>query len=169
MPYQPDSNGACIEDPYKYTHSYCASPFIIKSINMCDSPSTPEALAEIFAAIRQLQSQFEGSHQQLNARMGGLENACSELLERSKPRSNCIFCPLPENRDGHNTARCNRFPDPVAKSCQATRLGLCEKCLKPIHTEDGDCGVRCAACGRPHNVLLCSSRQSGPPFKRRRE
>ncbi|EYC29287.1 hypothetical protein Y032_0006g2887 [Ancylostoma ceylanicum] len=64
------------------------------------------------------------------------------------------------------TRRCNRFPDAVAKSCQATRLGLCKKCLKPSHAEQ-DCGVRYAPCGRPHSVLLCSNRQGDPSFKRR--
>ncbi|KIH50811.1 hypothetical protein ANCDUO_19107 [Ancylostoma duodenale] len=100
------------------------------------------------------------------SRIPVVEGACVELLERSKPRSPCIFCPLPENKDGHNTARCSRFADPVAKSVQATKLGLCERCLKPTHEED--CGVQCARCGRPHNVLPCADRQSmAPSFKRR--
>ncbi|KIH63106.1 hypothetical protein ANCDUO_06599 [Ancylostoma duodenale] len=92
--------------------------------------------------------------------------AANALLERSKPRSPCISCPLPANKDGHTT-RCSRFANPVAKSVQATKLGLCERCLKS--TYEDDCGAQCARCGRPQNVLLCANRQSvAANFKRRR-
>lgn len=127
------------------------------------SPSNAELLAEMIA-VRQ---QMESSYNHLATRLHHLEGAMAELLERTKPRSPCIFCPLPENRDGHTTTRCNRYPDPVAKSVQATRLGLCERCLKPLHGDE-DCGVQCSSCGRPHNVLLCANRQGPPAFKRRR-
>ncbi|KAK6032822.1 hypothetical protein OSTOST_00979 [Ostertagia ostertagi] len=117
------------------------------------SPSTAEVLTAIGHVL---------------GRLHNLELAVNELLKRSEPRSSCIFCPLAENRDGHNTPRCNRFPDAVAKSMQVARLGLCGRCLKPAHADDDDCGVQCAACGRPHNVLLCANRgQAG--FKRRRQ
>ncbi|EYC18073.1 hypothetical protein Y032_0028g1664 [Ancylostoma ceylanicum] len=90
----------------------------------------------------------------------------NNILISTEPRSNRIFCPLPEKGDGHTTTRCNRLPDTVAKSCQAKRLGLWKKCLKPSHAGEEDGGVRCAACGRSHNVILCSNRQCGPLFKR---
>ncbi|VDO41800.1 unnamed protein product [Haemonchus placei] len=41
---------------------------------------------------------------------------------------------------------------------QMAWLGLCGRCLKSAHAEDDDCGVQCAACVRPHNVLLCAHR-----------
>ncbi|VDO74924.1 unnamed protein product [Haemonchus placei] len=103
-------------------------------------------------------------------RLHSLEAAVNELLKRSEPQSSHIFCPVADNRDGHghNTLRRDRFPDAVAKSMQVARLGLCDRCLKPAHDGD-DCGVQCAACGGPHNVLLCANRgQGGRGFKRRR-
>ncbi|EYC41064.1 hypothetical protein Y032_0583g295 [Ancylostoma ceylanicum] len=80
----------------------------------------------------------------LSARISAVEDACAKLLERSKLRSPCIFCPLPENKDGHNTARCSRFAVPVAESVQAIKLGLCERCLEPAHGDD--CCVKSARC-----------------------
>ncbi|EYC44581.1 hypothetical protein Y032_0457g1818 [Ancylostoma ceylanicum] len=132
-----------------------------------DNVEAATLLHDIVSAVQSLQSQMEAATSHLSARLSAVEEACAELLERSKPRSPCIFCPLPENKDGHNTTRCSRFADPVAKSVQATKLGLCERCLKPTHGDD--CGVQCARCGRPHNVLLCAERQPvAPGFKQRR-
>ncbi|XGW05416.1 hypothetical protein V3C99_016069, partial [Haemonchus contortus] len=125
-------------------------------LDQTDSVSSPSNAA-IMAAL-----------EHVVGRLHTLEAAVNELLKRSEPRSSCIFCPVADNRDGHNTSRCNRFPDAVAKSMQVARLGLCGRCLKPAH-DDEDCGVQCAACGRPHNVLLCANRgQGGGGFKRRR-
>ncbi|KAK6031955.1 hypothetical protein OSTOST_01876 [Ostertagia ostertagi] len=124
--------------------------------------------ADLMSAIQGLQQQMESTFHHVAARLQNLEGAVKELLERSTPRSSCLFCPLPDNRDGHTTSRCNKYPDAVAKSMQVARLGLCGRCLKPAHDDD-DCGVQCAACGRPHNVLLCANRgQGGGGFKRRR-
>ncbi|RCN42697.1 hypothetical protein ANCCAN_11337 [Ancylostoma caninum] len=58
------------------------------------------------------------------------------LLERTAPKSNCMFCPVESNRDSHHSSRCPRYPDPVAKASQATKLGLCLRCLKAAHEDD---------------------------------
>ncbi|VDO50144.1 unnamed protein product [Haemonchus placei] len=44
---------------------------------------------------------------------------------------------------------------------QVAWLGLCGRCRKPAHAEDDDCGVQCAACGRPHSVIMCATRETG--------
>ncbi|VDM75524.1 unnamed protein product [Strongylus vulgaris] len=79
------------------------------------------------------------------------------LLDGSKLRSKCISCSLEEHQDAHTTtdavlSRCCGQP------CQATRFGLCEKCLKKAHEENfGDAELRAGGC-----VLLCSNRQGVP-------
>ncbi|WKX91555.1 hypothetical protein Q1695_009965 [Nippostrongylus brasiliensis] len=41
----------------------------------------------------------------MEARIHSLEGALNELLERSRTKSACIFCPLGENRGGHTGSR----------------------------------------------------------------
>ncbi|CAJ0605089.1 unnamed protein product [Cylicocyclus nassatus] len=88
------------------------------------------------------------------------------MVERTTPRSNCMFCTVEDNKDQHPTGRCCKFPDAVSRAVQASALGLCERCLQPKHHED--CGVTCPICGRLHNVLLCPNRGQNGPFKRRK-
>ncbi|KAK6033498.1 hypothetical protein OSTOST_00307 [Ostertagia ostertagi] len=90
------------------------------------------------------------------------------LLERTQPRSNCLFCPIADNKDCHPTGRCCRYPDAVSRAVQANNLGLCNRCLQPRHGED--CGILCTYCGREHNVLLCPNKlsQSTASLKRRK-
>ncbi|KIH53330.1 hypothetical protein ANCDUO_16546 [Ancylostoma duodenale] len=92
----------------------------------------------------------------LNARQDRLEAAINLITERSAPVPSCLFCPVAENLDSHQSGRCTRFPDTVSRAVQASRLGLCERCLKTGHEED--CGVTCQFCRLPHNTLLCPTR-----------
>ncbi|WKY06646.1 hypothetical protein Q1695_006663 [Nippostrongylus brasiliensis] len=137
---------------------------------MLDQTTAMPSNADLLQAILQLQAHVESTFNHMASRIHSLEGALTELLERSKLKSACIFCPLEENRGGHTTSRCNRFPDVVAKSMQVARSGLCGRCLQPAHSEDDDCGVHCTACGGMHNVLLCSNCGGGHRggFKRRR-
>ncbi|EYC08940.1 hypothetical protein Y032_0063g3445 [Ancylostoma ceylanicum] len=137
--------------------------------NLLAEIDVSETFAPISAAIRALTRVIDESHFTLAGQLQSIHNACLELLERSKPKSPCIFCSLTENLDSHSTMRCNRFPDPVSKALQAARLQLCERCLKAQHDGE-DCGVKCTMCGLPHNTLLCHNRARPEvqPFKRRR-
>ncbi|VDO21536.1 unnamed protein product [Haemonchus placei] len=71
-------------------------------LDQAESTSSPTN-ADIMAAL-----------EHVVGRLHTLEAAANELLKRSEPRSSCIFCPVADNRNGHNTSRCNRFPDAVA-------------------------------------------------------
>ncbi|EYC45671.1 hypothetical protein Y032_0420g1141 [Ancylostoma ceylanicum] len=81
-------------------------------------------------------------------RLETLGNACQILLERTEPKSNCVFCPVDENRDSHPSGRCLRYADPVSRTSRLTTLGFCLRC-KPRH--DDDCVVNCINCGLVHN------------------
>ncbi|EYC08942.1 hypothetical protein Y032_0063g3445 [Ancylostoma ceylanicum] len=108
--------------------------------NLLAEIDVSETFAPISAAIRALTRVIDESHFTLAGQLQSIHNACLELLERSKPKSPCIFCSLTENLDSHSTMRCNRFPDPVSKALQAARLQLCERCLKAQHDGE-DCGI----------------------------
>ncbi|KAK6750575.1 hypothetical protein RB195_002507 [Necator americanus] len=99
-------------------------------------------------------------------RLDSLENACQTLLERTAPKSICLFCTVDENRDNHHSGRCPRFPDPISKTAQATKLNLRLLCLKAAHEDT--CGVKCGSCGLGHNFLLRTSKRQRPqpPTKR---
>lgn len=56
------------------------------------------------------------------------------LLERTTPRSKCVFCPVGENIDGHHAGCCHRFVDPVSRAMRASELRLCGRCLRPAKT-----------------------------------
>ncbi|VDP43720.1 unnamed protein product [Heligmosomoides polygyrus] len=93
-----------------------------------------------------------------------MERALNTLLDRSTPKSSCVFCPVDENRDNHFSGRCSRFADTVARTAQASRLRLCLCCLMPEHMDD--CRVKCGNCGLDHNVLLCTRKKPSHPMKR---
>ncbi|EYC39968.1 hypothetical protein Y032_0635g925 [Ancylostoma ceylanicum] len=135
-----------------------------------------EPMAE---AIKELKEKTEFCLLSLNAKVDGIAQLTNErwhcvqqildlLLERTKPRSNCVFCTVEDNKDQHPTGRCCKYPDAVSRAVQAAALGLCERCLQPKHVED--CGVSCPICTRNHNVLLCPNRgtQAVPMYKRRK-
>ncbi|VDO92869.1 unnamed protein product [Heligmosomoides polygyrus] len=85
--------------------------------------------ADLLNAIMEFQAHVESTFNHMAARLHSLEGDMSVLLEGSKPNPACVFCPVEDNRDGHTTSRCNRFPDVVAKSIQVARMGLGGICL----------------------------------------
>ncbi|KAK5976305.1 hypothetical protein GCK32_022882 [Trichostrongylus colubriformis] len=85
------------------------------------------------------------------------------LLERTTPKSTCVFCTLAENVDGHFTGRCHRYLDPVSRAMRVSELHLCARCLRPEHGS-AICTVSCNLCRGSHNTVLCS----GPPMKKRK-
>ncbi|WKX98608.1 hypothetical protein Q1695_013917 [Nippostrongylus brasiliensis] len=54
--------------------------------------------------------------------MDRMEAAISALLERSKPRANCILCGDEGQADGHSTAGCPKYRDPITKAVQAVKV-----------------------------------------------
>ncbi|RCN49950.1 hypothetical protein ANCCAN_03986 [Ancylostoma caninum] len=80
-----------------------------------------------------------------------------KIMAHTARKSNCVFCPVKENRDSHYSSRCFKYADPVSGTVQATKLGLCLKCLKPSHGDD--CKVACVGYGLDHNLLLCNSKR----------
>uniref|UniRef100_A0A7I4XXP8 Uncharacterized protein n=1 Tax=Haemonchus contortus TaxID=6289 RepID=A0A7I4XXP8_HAECO len=130
-------------------------------------------------AVKELKDQLNVFAMSINAKLDAIAETLTrqadifnqkldQLMERTKPKSSCLFCSIDDNKDNHPTGRCCRFPDPVSRAAQAANLQLCNRCLQPRHP--GDCGVQCTYCGRDHNALLCPSRssQSSSPFKRRK-
>ncbi|VDL78849.1 unnamed protein product [Nippostrongylus brasiliensis] len=85
-----------------------------------------------------------------------LKPALTAFVERTTPKSACIFCTLAENLDSHPSGRCPRYPGTYARTFQVSKMGLCGQCLKPEHGED--CKVVCGICRQPHNALLCPAK-----------
>ncbi|XGW29674.1 hypothetical protein V3C99_009041 [Haemonchus contortus] len=104
----------------------------------------------------------------LNRQSEMVNNKLDALLERTRPRSSCVFCTFEENKDNHPTGRCYRFVDPVSRAVQASNLRLCNRCLQARHPED--CGISCSFCNGNHNVLLCPAKAStsSASYKRRK-
>lgn len=98
------------------------------------------------------------------SKISQIQDDVSVLLERSTPKSNCVFCTAGENVDAHHTARCHRYPDPVSRAMRASELRLCRQCLRPDHGKN--CQVTCSICRGDHNTVLCSTR-GGTSLKRR--
>lgn len=113
-----------------------------------------------------LQQRIDSMTEILELKLQAYDRAFETILERTKPKSSCVFCSFDDNKDGHPTGRCCRFPDAVARAVQANVLGLCNRCLQPNHSDD--CGFKCAICDQGHNMLLCPSRSQASPFKRRK-
>ncbi|KAL6738101.1 hypothetical protein Aduo_011687 [Ancylostoma duodenale] len=59
-----------------------------------------------------------------------LDEILFQLLERTAPKSACVFSTIAENADSHPSGRCPRFSGTYARTLQASKLGLCGKCLK---------------------------------------
>ncbi|KAK6030618.1 hypothetical protein OSTOST_03243 [Ostertagia ostertagi] len=130
-------------------------------------------------AIKDLKEQFNLFTMTFNAKLDALvdilnrqsenvNNKLELLIERTKPKSSCLFCPVEDNKDNHPTGRCCRFPDAVSRAVQAANLRLCNKCLQPRHSDD--CGIHCVFCQGDHNVLLCPRKApaASTSFKRRK-
>ncbi|VDL73158.1 unnamed protein product [Nippostrongylus brasiliensis] len=98
------------------------------------------------------------------SKVSQIQDDVAVLLERSTPKSSCVFCLFDENVDGHHSGRCHRFPDPVSRAMRASELRLCGRCLRPEHGKGST--VTCSSCRGEHNVILRSSR-AAPSFKRR--
>ncbi|EYB82324.1 hypothetical protein Y032_0362g3507 [Ancylostoma ceylanicum] len=128
------------------------------------SPDLREAMDELDNVCLDAADQQTMQLTTLNFRMERLErddraltSNTDLLVERSAPKSNCVFCSVEDNRDNHFSGCCSPFSDPVARTAQAMVLRLCLKCLKPEHRAE-DCRMGCGDCGRDHNQLLCSSK-----------
>lgn len=44
--------------------------------------------------------------------IGDMKADIRTIMERTAPKSSCIFCSVTDNVDGHYTARCHRYPTP---------------------------------------------------------
>ncbi|RCN37454.1 hypothetical protein ANCCAN_16661 [Ancylostoma caninum] len=131
-----------------------------------DSMHLPD-YSSLMTALQQLSSKIDSILPLLER----LELDNELLLERTgkimaltAPKSNCVFCPVEENRDSHYSSRCCKYADPVSRTVQDGKLGLCLKCLKSSHGDD--CRVACVGCGLGHNQLLCNSKR--PHFASKR-
>ncbi|KAK6061260.1 hypothetical protein COOONC_01076 [Cooperia oncophora] len=118
--------------------------------------------------IMSLNAKLDAVMEALNRQTETMSNKLDLLLERTKPKSSCVFCTFEDNKDNHPTGRCYRFADPVSRAVQASHLHLCNRCLQPRHCED--CGITCSFCSGNHNVLLCPAKASASstPYKRRK-
>ncbi|VDL66139.1 unnamed protein product [Nippostrongylus brasiliensis] len=126
-----------------------------------------ELKSELSKFICDTNNRLDALHQELASHRTALMGSVDEILLRTAPKSNCLFCSVEDNKDSHPTGRCCRFPDPVSRAVQASTLRLCNKCLQRIHPDD--CGIRCSFCGREHNVLLCPEKATqAQSYKRRK-
>ncbi|KAL6731777.1 hypothetical protein Aduo_002606 [Ancylostoma duodenale] len=92
-----------------------------------DAIKSLEQKLDLFA--RSLEERVNSTIQRLEMRMRAYDQTLDTLLDRSKPPSNCVFCPYEENRDAHPTGRCARYADAIARPLQANVMGLCTRCL----------------------------------------
>ncbi|VDL79186.1 unnamed protein product [Nippostrongylus brasiliensis] len=111
------------------------SDFRVALAELEDTPS----LAPIAAALRSLEDRMESLFNIIasdNSRMdridlnnGGrldrIEMALHNMGENSSSRPSCIFC-----KEDHHSSRCRSYADPIARAVQASKLGLCSRCLK---------------------------------------
>ncbi|VDO65269.1 unnamed protein product [Heligmosomoides polygyrus] len=114
------------------------------------------AINKLEKKIEQLGIVHQQGIEMLNFKLQSYERVFETLLQRTQPKSNCVFCSYEDNKDGHPTGRCCRFPDAVARVVQANVLQLCNKCLQQKHDED--CGFRCAICDQGHNI--CAEKEA---------
>ncbi|VDO78069.1 unnamed protein product [Heligmosomoides polygyrus] len=104
------------------------------------------AISAVLKAVKELNK----SVQLISSRLQYLQTAMDTVMERTDvvltrraPKSNCIFCPIKENRDSQYFGRCMKYGDPVSRTVQASNHNLCLKCLKPYHGDD--CQMKCAS------------------------
>ncbi|KIH64016.1 hypothetical protein ANCDUO_05676 [Ancylostoma duodenale] len=73
----------------------------------------------------QLTSRLDAIHNTL-AVFQNLDTIHTHLMERTTPKSQCVFCPLEDNIDLHHSARCPRFLKSYSRTFEASRIGLCD-------------------------------------------
>ncbi|KAK6019688.1 hypothetical protein OSTOST_14670 [Ostertagia ostertagi] len=99
----------------------------------------------------------------LFAMVGEMKQDVRTLLDRTAPKSSCVFCLVNDNVDNHLTSRCHRYPDPISRAMRISELRLCERCLRQEHGA-AVCTVTCNNCRGPHNTVLCA----GHPIRKRK-
>uniref|UniRef100_A0A1I7XCV5 Nuclear receptor domain-containing protein n=1 Tax=Heterorhabditis bacteriophora TaxID=37862 RepID=A0A1I7XCV5_HETBA len=73
------------------------------------------------------------------------------------PAINYAFFATGTNDDKHYTNLCKIFPDPISRTIQATKFGLCENCVK-MHNGDIQCRTTCIKCKGRHNTVVSSKK-----------
>ncbi|EYC03856.1 hypothetical protein Y032_0091g2460 [Ancylostoma ceylanicum] len=91
---------------------------------------------------RSLEERIDSTIQRLEMRMRAYNQVLDTLLDRSKPRSNCMFWTDEDNRDA--TGSYHRYADAIARAMQANVMGQCTRCLNA--RDAADSGVRCIMC-----------------------
>ncbi|CAJ0594562.1 unnamed protein product [Cylicocyclus nassatus] len=120
-------------------------PVIAKIVEEMDVEQRQSPIVQALMAIDTKLDTILNLFAALDARQHRLEAA-------NQPRtSSCVFCP--EGEASHPSGRCPKYPDPVSRAVQASRLGLCDRCLRRSHDEP--CDASCNHCRKPHNTLLC--------------
>ncbi|VDO28477.1 unnamed protein product [Heligmosomoides polygyrus] len=71
----------------------------------------------------------------MGVRLDSMEPALSQLAEKFNPKSTCVFCNVEAQKDGHSSGRCPNYSDTVARAVQASKLGLCGRCLKAVTSQ----------------------------------
>ncbi|VDL82169.1 unnamed protein product [Nippostrongylus brasiliensis] len=110
----------------------------LDELELTDASMTPLA-----QALRAYDDKLESMYNviaTLVGRMDRLESALTVLLERSAPRNTCVFCTPEAQTDGHGSGRCPHYRDAISRAVQASKLGLCTRCLKTEH--QSECGLR---------------------------
>ncbi|KIH68847.1 hypothetical protein ANCDUO_00814 [Ancylostoma duodenale] len=82
-----------------------------------DAMEQEESTSSVAMAFRALDSRMDSLMNvcfTTGGRLDRIEGALNLLIERSTPKSACVFCSLAENADSHHSGRCPRFPDPVS-------------------------------------------------------
>uniref|UniRef100_A0A1I7WXP2 DUF1758 domain-containing protein n=1 Tax=Heterorhabditis bacteriophora TaxID=37862 RepID=A0A1I7WXP2_HETBA len=128
---------------------------------------TMQELLKHTQILHQSMATLSANQQRQENKIFEIQQALNILLERSKPVSNCAFCEMGTNDDKHHTNQYKIFPDPISRAIQATKMGLCEKCLK-THNGDSQCLTICIKCKGPHNIALCNKKPPGIPFSNKR-
>ncbi|CAJ0607755.1 unnamed protein product [Cylicocyclus nassatus] len=123
-------------------------PVLAKIVEEMDVEQRQSPIVQALMAIDTKLDTILNLFAALDARQHRLEAA-------NQPRtSSCVFCP--EGEGSHPSGRCPKYPDPVSRAVQASRLGLCDRCLRKSHDEP--CDTSCNHCRKPHNTLLCPIR-----------
>ncbi|VDL69150.1 unnamed protein product [Nippostrongylus brasiliensis] len=131
---------------------------------LAELEGTP-AQGPILAAFKALEDKIESLFNVVSSNGGRLdrfEAALHAIWTSSNPKVVCVLC----NGENHSATRCTAYPDPITRTVQASKLGLCTKCLKAEHPDD--CGQACKACRLPHHHALCPGKRVFAGAKRRK-
>ncbi|EYC19965.1 hypothetical protein Y032_0023g804 [Ancylostoma ceylanicum] len=110
-------------------------------------------LDAIDSRLNSIDTRLDGIDTRIDNRHDASDAMLETILERTAPKSNCVFCEVDENRDSHHSGRCSRYPDPVSRTAQATRLGLCLRCLKGLHRDECDETPSASASSKAGEIL----------------